>query len=104
MSQNPVPPSTNDERRENLKRAMASRKRQAEVKKQLKEGTLKVSDVLSMEDEFIQNMKLFSLLKAIPGVGAAKAQAYMEKNHISKSKRLKGLGKHQRAALVEKYG
>jgi len=101
---NPLPTLTDEQRRDNLKRAMASRKRQAEVKKQLKDGTLKVSDVLAMEDEYIQHMKVLSLLKAIPGIGDAKAIAYMETNHISKSRRIQGLGVHQKEALVKRFG
>ncbi len=101
---NHLPKLTDDQRREALKKAMESRTRQKEVKEKLKDGTLKVSDVLSMEDDFIRRMKVSSLLKAIPGVGEAKAEAFMAKHHISKSRRIAGLGKHQKAALVEAFG
>lgn len=101
---NHLPKLTDEQRREALKKAMESRTRQAEVKKQLKDKTLKVSNVLAMEDEYIQHMKVSSLLKAIPGVGEAKAETFMVKHHISKSRRIAGLGKHQKAALVEAFG
>lgn len=101
---NHLPKLTDDQRREALKKAMATRTAQAKIKCQLKDGTLKVSDVLAMEDEHIKRLKVSSLLKAIPGVGEAKADAFMAKHHISKSRRIAGLGKHQKAALVEAFG
>ena len=104
MSTNHLPKLTDDQRREALKKAVESRTAQARVKKQLKDGTLKVSDVLAMEDEHIKRLKVSSLLKAIPGVGEARAEAFMAKHHISKSRRIAGLGKHQKAALVEAFG
>lgn len=101
---NHLPQLTDEQRRENLKKATEARTRQKEVKEKLKDGSLKVSDVLSMEDDFIRRMKVSSLLRAIPGVGDAKAEAFMAKHHISKSRRIAGLGKHQKAALVEAFG
>lgn len=101
---NHLPQLTDEQRRENLKKATEARTRQKEVKEKLKDGLLKVSDVLSMEDDFIRRMKVSSLLRAIPGVGDAKAEAFMAKHHISKSRRIAGLGKHQKAALVEAFG
>lgn len=101
---NHLPKLTDDQRREALKKATESRTAQARIKKQLKDGTLKVSEVLAMEDEHIKRLKVSSLLRAIPGVGDAKADAFMAKHHISKSRRIAGLGKHQKAALVEAFG
>lgn len=101
---NHLPKLTDEQRRENLKKATEARTRQKEVKDKLKDGSLKVSDVLSMEDDFIGRMKVASLLKAIPGVGAAKAEAFMETHKISKARRIGGLGSRQKAALVEAFG
>ncbi len=47
----------------------------------------------------IQRMKVHELLKAVPGVGAIRADAIMERAGISFSRRIGGLGKHQLAAL-----
>lgn len=106
MSQitNHLPTLTDEQRREALKKATESRALQAKVKQQLKEGTLKVSDVLSMQEEPVKRIKVLAFLKAIPGVGDAKAINFMEKNNISKNRRIGGLGKNQKAALVEAFG
>ena len=101
---NHLPKLTDEQRREALKKATEARTRQKEVKEKLKDGTLKVSDVLAMEDEHIRRLKVSSLLKALPGVGEAKADAFMAKHHISKSRRIAGLGTHQKAAIVEAFG
>lgn len=42
--------------------------------------------------------------KAAPGYGFARTQQTMRKLHISESRRLRGLGANQRAALVELFG
>ena len=43
-------------------------------------------------------------IKAAPGYGFARTQQTMRKLHISESRRLRGLGANQRAALVELFG
>lgn len=101
---NHLPQLTDEQRRENLKKATEARTRQKEVKGKLKDGSLKVSEVLAMEDEHIKRLKVASLLKALPGVGVAKADAFMETRKISKARRIGGLGSRQKAALVEAFG
>ena len=49
-------------------------------------------------------MKVFTLIKAAPGYGFARTQQTMKRLHIAESRRIKGLGANQRAALAELFG
>ena len=70
------------------------------------DGSYTVPDVLNMAftDDAVSRMKVFTLIKAAPGYGFARTQQTMRKLHISESRRLRGLGANQRAALVELFG
>jgi ribosomal protein S13 len=54
-----------------------------------------------MEDEAMARMKVSELLEALPGVGKVRAAAIMKQLGIAASRRLRGLGVHQRRALVD---
>ena len=48
-------------------------------------------------------MKVSALLEALPGVGKVRARQIMEEIGISESRRVRGLGSNQIAALVERF-
>jgi ribosomal protein S13 len=54
-------------------------------------------------DESLRKMKVHDLLRSLPGVGERRATALMEEFGIAASRRIKGLGVHQRAALLERF-
>jgi ribosomal protein S13 len=58
----------------------------------------------SRSDEAVAKLKVVALLEALPGVGKTKAAAIMEKNAIALSRRVRGLGPHQRDALTREFG
>lgn len=64
---------TLEERMANLGRANEIRIARAELKAELKEGVRTLAEVLRADEDFIQTMKLFDLLKAPPGMGKVKA-------------------------------
>lgn len=101
-----IPELTNEQRRENLEKARAARQRRAAILKGVADGSCSVVDVLNMalEDETVSRMKVLALIKAAPGYGFARTQQTMRKLHIPESRRLRGLGANQRAALVELFG
>lgn len=101
-----IPNLTTEQRRENLEKAKAARQRRAVILKDVADGYYSVPDVLNMADAdgVIARMKVFTLIKAAPGYGFARTQQVMRKLHISESRRLRGLGANQRAALVELFG
>lgn len=102
----PLPELTEEQRREALAKAAEARKRRAEVKAQLKNGGLGLSEILERaeSDEIIGKMKVSAMLEALPGVGKVRAQKVMEELAISTSRRLRGLGDKQKSALKERFG
>jgi ribosomal protein S13 len=49
-------------------------------------------------------MKVSTLIETLPGYGKAKASKVMEELKIAESRRLRGLGERQEAALLERLG
>jgi hypothetical protein len=102
----PLPPALTDEQRQAaLKKAAEARRIRAERKEKLKMGSLTLSQLLdeSGRDKFVGKMKVLSVLESLPGVGKVKARRLMDEIGISESRRLKGLGDQQRAALLETF-
>ena len=99
-------PLTPDQRAAALDKAFKARQARAEVKTELKAGRTTLSAVLDRagSDEALSKMKVHDLLRSLPGVGDRRASALMEEIGIAASRRLKGLGVHQRAALLAKFG
>lgn len=99
-------PLTPEQRAAALDKAFKARQARAEVKTELKAGRTSLSAVLdrSGSDEALSKMKVHDLLRSLPGVGDRRASALMEEIGIAASRRLKGLGVHQRAALLQKFG
>lgn len=101
----PLPSLTEEQRREALQKAAEARRRRAEIKGQLKNGTLGLADVLrSTADEVLGKMKVSAMLEALPGVGKVRAQKVMEELNISPTRRIRGLGDKQKQALKERFG
>lgn len=101
-----VPPLTAQERAAALAKAAEARRVRADVKAQLKAGALPLSEVLDRAggDEALNKLKVVALLESMPGVGASTARAIMAEFGIAESRRVRGLGPHQRSRLVERFG
>lgn len=99
-------PLTPEQRSAALEKAFEARQARASVKSELKDGKVTLNEVLTKaeSDEAVSKMKVVDLLRAIPGVGERRAHAIMEDIGIATSRRIKGLGVHQKAALLEKFG
>lgn len=102
----PLPPLTPEQRTQALEKAAAARATRAEVKNKLKYSQLKLSEVLDQakSDEALSKLKVVSLLESLPGIGKATARSVMAEVGISEARRVRGLGPHQSAALVERFG
>jgi len=85
-----------------LAKAAKVRKERAQVKKDLKEGTLSLADALdrAATDEVIAKMRVLVLLESLPALGKIKARRLLEQVGIAESRRVKGLGVHQRVELL----
>lgn len=101
-----IPNLTTEQRRENLEKAKAARQRRAAILKGVADGSYTVPDVLNMADSdaTVARMKAFTLIKAAPGYGFARTQQTMKRLRIAESRRLRGLGANQRAALIDLFG
>ena len=100
----PLPTLTEEQRRQALEKAAEARKARAELKQRLKNGTLTLQQVIESEgDETIAKMKVSAVLEALPGVGKVRAKKIMEKLDISTTRRVRGLGEKQKAALLDEF-
>ena len=103
MSQPPA--LTPDQRRAALEKAAVARQKRAEVKEQLKGGTLSLAQLFDQgdHDEMLGKLKVVSMLESLPGVGKVRARRLMEELDISESRRLRGLGVNQRERLLDRF-
>ncbi len=101
-----LPPLTPDQRAQALEKAAKARKERAEVKNNLKRGAITLPAVLKQgqSDDTVGKMKVSALLEAMPGVGKVRARQIMERLGIAESRRVRGLGANQRAALEHEFG
>jgi hypothetical protein len=88
-----------------LEKAGEARKQRAELKERLKMGSLSLSELLELSDrdEVVGKTKVLAALEALPGVGKVKARRTMEEIGIAETRRLRGLGKEQRAKLLAAF-
>ena len=100
-----LPPLTPDQRAAALEKAAQARKDRAEIKNNLKRGAVSLTDVLNQgqTDDTVGKMKVSALLESMPGVGKVRAQQIMERLGIAESRRIRGLGAKQRAALEAEF-
>jgi hypothetical protein len=100
-----LPPLTDEQRAAALQKAAEARRARAEVKNRLKYSQGSLGDVIreGQQDEIVGKMKVSALLEALPGVGKVRARQIMEEIGISESRRVRGLGTNQVAALIERF-
>ena len=101
-----LPPLTPEQRQAALQKAAASRRERAEVKNRLKNSGASISDVLAegQRNDVIGKMRVIDLLQSMPGLGKVRARQLMERLNISESRRVRGLGANQIAALHREFG
>ena len=100
-----LPPLSPEQRADALAKAKAAVRARAEVKAQLKSGKAGLADVLeaASADAVSGKTKVSALLQSMPGVGKVRAAQIMERLGISESRRVRGLGHQQRAALEAEF-
>jgi hypothetical protein len=98
-----APERSPDQRMEALRRANHIRVRRAQLKRDLKEGKVRVEDILSEPPEFVGTAKVFDLLLAVPRFGRVKATRFLNQCRVSQSKTVAGLSERQRQELVELF-
>jgi guanylate kinase len=101
-----TPPILTDaERSAALAKARYSRAHRAKIKSEVRGGNLTVEQVLDLarEDEAVSKMRVSELLESISGVGKVRAIAILDRLGISRTRRIMGLGLHQRAVLIKEF-
>jgi hypothetical protein len=100
-----LPPLTPEQRQAALDKAAASRRERAEVKNRLKHSGASIVDVLREGEvnEVIGKMRVIDLLQAMPGLGKVRATQLMQRLSIAESRRVRGLGAKQVAALEREF-
>ena len=100
-----LPPLTPEQRAAALEKAAAARRERATDKSKLKCSSGSIAEVLEdgRTDPIIGKMKVTELLESMPGVGRVRAKAIMEEVGIAESRRVRGLGANQVAALLRRF-
>jgi hypothetical protein len=101
----PQPPVLSPEQRQAaLQKAAEARRARAEIKERLKMGSTSLSELFDQaaDNDTVGKMKVLSVLESLPRLGKVKARRLLEEVGISETRRLQGLGKHQRQELLEK--
>ena len=102
----PLPPAlTPEQRQAALEKAAHARRVRAEAKEKLKMGSLTLKELFELgdNDEIIGKLKVVSVLESLPGVCKVRARKTMEELEISDSRRVRGLGRNQREALLTRF-
>jgi S13-like H2TH domain len=100
-----IPPLSDEQRQLARTAATEARRRRAEMKEALRRGETTLADVLALaeQDEVVAHAKVIDVLKSLPRVGTVRAGKVMERLDIAANRRLRGLGKHQTAALIAEF-
>lgn len=98
MARHEVPELTDEQRRANLTRAVEARRVRKAALDEVRRGTLGVRAAL--DDPRLARCKVFAWLRAIPGIGTARAKQVMTRAQVKPSRRVAGLGIRQRGRLV----
>ena len=101
----PVPELTTEQRRAALEKAAQVRRERAEVKNRIKNSGASLTEVLhdGQTNQIIGKMRVLDLLQAVPGLGKVRTRNLMERLGISESRRVRGLGTNQIAALEREF-
>ncbi|MBA8795088.1 hypothetical protein FHX74_002716 [Friedmanniella endophytica] len=99
-------PALTDAQRELARTAATqARRRRAEIKNGLRDGSLSLAEALDLaeRDDIVAHTKVVDALKSLPRVGEVRARRVMAELQIAPNRRLRGLGKHQVAGLISEF-
>jgi S13-like H2TH domain len=99
-AQTQAPQRSLDQRMEALKRANDIRVKRAKLKKGLKDGQLRIEQILAAPPDYVSTAKVFDILMAVPKFGRVKAARFLNQCRISQSKTVGGLSERQRSELI----
>ena len=98
-----LPALSPEQRQAALQKAREARTARSALLAGLKAGTLTLADVLGRDDDLARKAKVAQVVRALPGVGKARAAAIMERAGIPAERRIGGLGARQREHLLAEF-
>ncbi len=105
MTSNAAAPSlTDDQRAMALRKATAVRAARRAFKDAIGRGDYGLAAAIGLAkgSEALAGIRTSDLLTSLPGIGEKKAATIMAEVGIAPSRRIRGLGRHQVASLVER--
>jgi hypothetical protein len=101
-----APPRTDEQRELALARAREARRERADLRVALRQRTLHPVEVILGADTrpLWAALRVTWLLECVPGIGPVRAGRIMDDLSIAPSRRVRGLGDRQRAALIAQLG
>lgn len=84
-----------------LRRANQVRALRAKLKQDLREGTVRLEQILASGADYLATAEVFDLLVAVPKIGPVKADHLLTIARISPSKTVGALSARQRARLID---
>lgn len=97
---NQLPQLTAEQRERNRHAAIEARRERARMLGGVREGRVDPRGVLMRRDRVATRTRVEALMRALPGVGPARAEAAMRDLGISPQRRVGGLGPRQRERLI----
>ena len=99
-----TPELSDEQRAAALVKATAVRSARRVFKEELSRGEMSLQEAITRAkaDEALAGIRVRDLLQCLPGIGPKRAESAMEDIGISQARRIRGLGTHQVAALVER--
>jgi hypothetical protein len=96
-----LPERTQEQRMEALAKGNAHRSKRRQLKEDIKAGRVTIADALAEPvPEWLETMKVYDLLRAIPYYGKARLDKTFRRITMSPSKTIGGLTERQRGELV----
>ena len=84
-----------------LRQANEVRSTRAKLKRQLREGGVRIEEVIAAPADFLLTAEVFDLLVAAPGIGPVKAARLLNTARVGQSKTVGRLSERQRGRLIE---
>jgi hypothetical protein len=84
-----------------LRQANEVRSARAKLKQDLRQGNVRLEEILATRPDYVSSAEVVELLMAVPKIGPARAARLLSTARVSPSKTIGGLSHRQRACLIE---
>ncbi len=101
-----IPRLSDEQLSDARKAASVARRARADLKSQLRNGEIDFLIALDrcLADETLEHIRVIDLLRCVPRMGEKRAADLMTRLSIAESRRIRGLGPNQLAALRKEFG